>query len=47
MDCLYTAEASAKRASRVFFETLFPDAADRRKRAEYAAHMKEQRERGE
>jgi len=46
MDFLYTAKAGTP-AARVFFETLFPEARERRQRAEYEAHMKEQRERGE
>jgi hypothetical protein len=43
MDFLATANASDKRASRAFHESLFPAARERRERAEYEAHMAEQR----
>ena len=43
MDNLYTADSRDARASRAFYETLFPAARDRRRLAEYEAHMAEQR----
>jgi len=44
MDYLATADSRDKRASRSFYESLFPNARAARERAEYEAHMKAQRE---
>lgn len=44
MDFLVSVPASDKRASRSFYEALFPNARAARERAEYDTHMKAQRE---